>query len=72
MSQAFVKENDDNGLLHQVKPTIPALVNYIKAENNFNPVFVKQINKIAGVEVITISTGFSYFINKDNNWEMCL
>ena len=32
MSQAFVKERDDNVLLHQIKPTIPSLVNYIKIE----------------------------------------
>ena len=72
MSQAFVKESDDNGLLHQIKPTIPALVNYIRAENNYTPVFVKQINKVNGISVVMMSTGISYFINEDDNWEMCL
>ena len=72
MSQAFVKESDDNGLLHQIEPTIPALVNYIKAENNYTTVFVKQITKVNGIEVIVMSNGLSYFINQDNNWEMCL
>lgn len=72
MSQAFVRESDDNGLLHQVKPTIPALVNYVKSENNRMPVFVKQITKVKGIEVILLSNGFSYLINDANNWEICL
>ncbi|MEO7984267.1 MAG: hypothetical protein ABI688_09310 [Bacteroidota bacterium] len=32
MIQAFVKENDDNGLLNQVEPTVPALIRYIQRE----------------------------------------
>ncbi|HOZ77264.1 MAG TPA: hypothetical protein PLY34_04670 [Ferruginibacter sp.] len=72
MSQAFVKESDENGLLHHVTPTIPALVNYIKAENNGNPVFVKKINNEDGRELIYMSNGFIYFINPDNQWEMYL
>ena len=72
MSQAFVKERDDNELLHQIKPTIQALVNYINADNNYTLVFVKKINKVAGIEVIVMSNGLSYLINSDNNWEMCL
>jgi hypothetical protein len=72
MSQAFVKESDNSRLLHQIKPTIPALVNYIKSENSYTPVFVKQINKIMGTDVVDMSNGLSYFINSDNIWEMCL
>lgn len=72
MNQAFVKENDSGSLLHQIKPTIPTLVKYIRTENQDKPVFVKQINKIMGIDVIDMSNGLSYFINNDNNWEMCL
>lgn len=72
MSQAFVKKSDDNGMLHQVKPNIPSLIKYINAENCYTAVFVKQINNINGLEVIIMSNGFSYFINKDNNWEITL
>lgn len=72
MSQAFVKENDDNGMLHQIKPTIPSLIKYINEENNYTAVFVKQIKNINGLEVITMSNVFSYFINKDNNWKITL
>ena len=72
MSQAFIKESDDNGMLHQIKPTIPSLIKYINAENNYTAVFVKQINNINGLKVIIMSNGFSYFINKDKNWEITL
>ena len=72
MSQAFVKESDDNGMLHQIKPTIPSLIRYINAENKYTAVFVKQIDDINGVKVINMSNGFSYFINNDNNWEISL
>ena len=72
MSQVFVKERDDNVLLHQIKPTIPSLVNYIKTENNYTLVFVKQINKVNGEDVVEMSNGLSYFINNENNWEMSL
>lgn len=72
MSQAFVKENDDNGMLNQIKPTIPSLIKYINEENNYTAVFVKQIKNINGLEVITMSNYFSYFINKDNNWKITL
>ncbi len=72
MSQAFIKENDANGMLHQIKPTIPSLIRYINAENSYTAVFVKQINNINGLKVIKMSNGFSYFINKDKNWEITL
>ena len=72
MSSAFVKESDDNGMLHQIKPTIPSLIRYINAENRYTAVFVKQIDNINGLKVIIMSNGFSYFINKDNNWEITL
>ncbi|HRH50448.1 MAG TPA: hypothetical protein PLP23_16945 [Panacibacter sp.] len=72
MSQAFVKESDDNGPLYQIKPTIPALVNYIKSEKNYTAVFVKQINRVKEIDIVIMSNGLSYCINSDNTWEMCL
>jgi len=72
MSQAFVKENDDNGLLHQINPTIPALINYIKAENNNSSMYVDKIVKIDGMDIVYVSNGFQYFVNADNGWEMYL
>ena len=70
MSQAFVKENDDNGLLHQVEPTLPALIKYLQAENNGRRVFVVKTENRNGVDVSVMSNGFSYFVNKNNEWEM--
>lgn len=70
MSQAFVKENDDNGLLHQVEPNLPALLKYLQVENNGRSVFVKSTDKKNDVDIIAMSNGFSYFINKNREWEM--
>jgi hypothetical protein len=72
MSQAFVKENDDNGLLHQVEPNLPALLKYLQVENNGRSVFVKSTDKKNGVDIIAMSNGFSYLINKNGEWEMVL
>ncbi|HEX2629131.1 MAG TPA: hypothetical protein VHM26_08970 [Chitinophagaceae bacterium] len=72
MSQAFVKENDDNGLLHQVEPTLPALIKYLQAESNGQRVFVVKTENPNGIEISVMSNGFAYFINKDNTWEMLL
>jgi hypothetical protein len=72
MSQAFVKENDDNGMLHQIPPTLPALLKYLQIENNGQRVFVVKEEKKNGVDILEMSNGFSYFINKDNNWEMII
>lgn len=72
MSQAFVKENDDNGLLHQIDPTLPALLKYLQVENNGQRIFLKQMEKKKGLDTWLMSNGFSYFINKDNNWEIIL
>lgn len=70
MSQAFVKENDDNGMLHQVDPNLPALLRYLKVENNGREVFVKQSHEKNSVQYWEMSNGFSYFINNDGQWEM--
>ncbi len=72
MSQAFVKENDDNGLLHQIEPTLSALLKYLQVENNGRPIFLKQTEKKKDVDTWVMSNGFSYFINRDGNWEMVL
>lgn len=72
MSQAFIKEIEESGLLHQIKTTIPALVDYVKSESAYAPIFVKQINKVNGIDVILMSNGLSYFINNDDNWEMMI
>lgn len=70
MSQAFVKESDDNGMLHQISPTVPALINYLRRENGGQAVFVRDRDVKDGKEIVQMSNGFCYFINKDHQWEM--
>ena len=72
MSQAFVKENDDNGLLHQIDPTLTSLLKYLQVENKGQKIFLKSTESKDDVEIINMSNGFSYFINKNKNWEMLL
>jgi hypothetical protein len=72
MSQAFVRENDDNGMLHQIEPTLAALLKYLQVENNGQRVFVTREEKKNDVDIWVMSNGFSYFINKENNWEMII
>ena len=72
MSQAFVKENDDNGMLHQIAPTFAALTKYLQVENSGKQIFLQRSEAINGVEHYHMSNGFTYFINRDNNWEMLL
>lgn len=73
MSSAFVRENDDNGMLNQVTPTINGLTHYLKQQNNGKHIFVKKIVKDNnGLEQHFMSDGFVYVINSSNNWEMIL
>jgi peroxiredoxin len=71
MSQAFVKENDDNELLSNVQPSMHALLRYLKRQNNGRDVYRSQfiIDK-NGKEVHVMSNGLSYTLNDDNQWQM--
>ena len=70
MSSAFVKEGDDMWL-HEIPPTMDALVNYLSRENglriNEKEVFYSEAEK---AEVHRMSDGFSYVV-RDNKW-VCL
>lgn len=69
MSGAFVKENDEQWL-HEVPPTLSALIVYLTRENNGIRVYEKssrfseQINK----EIHTMSNGLSYAIDANSQW----
>jgi hypothetical protein len=69
MSHAFVKE-DDEQWLHDVAPTMNALINYLTRENNGIRVYEKQsrTNVADGKEVHEMSNGMSYAIDKDSKW----
>lgn len=71
MSRVIGKEIESKVILNQVKPTIPSLIDYLKAEDIYTPIYVKQIDKVEGVDIIHISNGTSFYVNADNRWEMC-
>ncbi len=68
MSSAFVKESEDQWL-HEISPTLPALINYLTRENNGIRVYEKTSYKDSktGKQVHQMSNGLSYTI-KDDQW----
>lgn len=69
MSQAFVKESEEQWL-HDVPPTMNALVNYLTRENNGIRVYEQKnyFNEKAGKEVHVMSNGLSYSTDKESKW----
>jgi hypothetical protein len=73
MSQAFVKDEDDQWL-HEIQPTLNALVNYLARQNNGVRVYERSTeysSKYNGT-VHHMSNGLSYFHNADGKWAMIL
>ena len=68
MSQAFVKEGDEQWL-HEIQPTLNALIVYLTRENNGIRVYEKEtkIDK-DGNEVHVMSNGLSYAKDKEGKW----
>jgi len=60
MSSAFVKESEEQWL-HEIQPTINALIVYLTRENNGIRVYEKKntIDPHSGVEVFEMSNGLS-------------
>ena len=71
MSQAFVRESDEQWL-HDVAPTINALIVYLTRENNGIRVYEQKnhIDSKTNREVHTMSNGLSYA--KDDNGKWCV
>ncbi len=68
MSQAFVKE-EDGQWLHELPPTMNALINYLARENNGIRVYeTKRFVNKTGKTVHQMSNGLGYFINEDRQW----
>ncbi len=69
MSQAFVKESDEQWL-HEVQPTLNALIVYLTRENNGIRVYeVKSyMDSKSGKEVHDMSNGLSYSKDKEGRW----
>ncbi|MBA2762363.1 MAG: hypothetical protein H0U39_10485 [Segetibacter sp.] len=61
MSQAFVKESEEQWL-HEIAPTINALIVYLTRENNNIRVYEKKsyVDEKPGKEVIEMSNGVTY------------
>ena len=69
MSQAFVKESDEQWL-HDIPPTLTALIAYLTRENNGIRVYeVKSyLDTHTGKFIHVMSNGLSYSTDKDSKW----
>jgi len=69
MSHAFVKESDEQWL-HDIAPTLNALIIYLTRENNGFRVYEKKsfIDERTGKEVHQMSNGLSYSKDDNNKW----
>jgi hypothetical protein len=71
MSQAFVKESDEQWL-HEIAPTMQALTLFLTRENNGIRVYEKRtyLDTKTGLEAHEMSNGFSYAKGDDGKWMM--
>lgn len=71
MSQAFVKEQDEQWL-HEIQPTVNALIVYLTRQNNGIRVYEKgkSINEKNSRTIYDMSNGLSYTHNEDGRWIM--
>ncbi|HEY9008052.1 hypothetical protein [Ohtaekwangia sp.] len=70
MSQAFVRENDDLWL-HDVAPTLNALIIFLTRENGGVRVYEqKSFTDVSGKEVHLMSNGLSYAKDDRGKWEV--
>ena len=69
MSQAFVKENEEQWL-QDVQPTINALVVYLTRENNGIRVYEKRTlsDPKTGKEMHEMSNGLTYSKDEEGKW----
>ena len=72
MSQAFVKEEDAQWL-HDIAPTMHALIVYLTRENNGIRVYeLKTGVDTNGKEVHSMSNGLSYTKDDEGKWTVLL
>jgi hypothetical protein len=69
MSQAFVKESDEQWL-HEVQPTMNALIVYLTRENNGIRVYEKRtyLHPKENREVYEMSNGLTYAKDEQGKW----
>ena len=69
MSQAFVRESEEQWL-HDVQPTMNALIVYLTRENNGIRVYEKRKGIKNGVEIYEMSNGLSYSKDANGKWQI--
>ena len=70
MSQAFVREGDDQWL-NEVAPTLNALIMFLTRENNGIRVYeIRSMFDNNGREVHQMSNGLSYTKNEKGEWQV--
>ena len=69
MSQAFVRESDDQWL-DEVAPTVPALIHFLTRENNGIRVYEKSKRTENGREIHNMSNGLSYARDANGRWQV--
>jgi hypothetical protein len=69
MSQAFVRESEEQWL-HEVQPTLNALLIYLTRENNGVRVYEQKtyLHPKHGRQVHVMSNGLSYAKNENSQW----
>lgn len=71
MSQAFVRESDEQWL-HDVAPTMNALIVYLTRENNGIRVYEQKttFDNKTGKEIYHMSNGLTYTKDDDGRWSL--
>jgi hypothetical protein len=69
VSSAFVKE-EEGQWLHDIPPTMAALINYLTSENNGVRVYEQRayMDEKEGREVHVMSNGLNYAVGDDSKW----
>lgn len=73
MSQAFVRENEEQWL-HEIPPTLTALIHYLTRENNGIRVYEKaqRTDPKTGKLVHLMSNGLGYAVDEQGQWYVAL
>ena len=69
MSQAFVKEEDEQWL-HEIPGTITSLINYLTRQNNGIRVYEKRRQIKNDMEIFEMSNGLSYSKDLNGKWQI--
>ena len=69
MSQAFVRESEEQWL-HEIAPTLNALIVYLTRENNGIRVYEKasRFDARTSKQIYEMSNGLSYTVDDEGRW----